>query len=62
MKNIVEIVIFLLYHVTLRPSKIIERANKIFAHTLVYRIDMHARLLILRNPPPARSYFGLHVY
>ena len=31
--------------------------------TLVYRIDVHARLSILRKKfPPARPYFGLHVY
>ena len=31
--------------------------------TLVYRIDVYARLLILRKKiPPIWSYFGLHVY
>ena len=31
--------------------------------TLVYQIDVHARLLILRKKfPPVRPYFGLHIY
>ena len=33
-----------------------------FHTTLVYQIDVHARLLFWEKIPPARPYFGLHVY